>query len=330
LSATLETILNTQIIWRSAFNQTGSQIPLVGSIRAGDRVVVAWRHAGNARTAYLCCRVAAPLFPVKRGLVIDKVSGLDAASLIAAGYPANLAGWVEGIRLDEILECSFPVQGRYGGNNTIHKLAPEDAAQLSTAASVSPQVLAKTSMPVRRIAGIAPDVDRVEITASRNDRAFDAYMMVDWSSRSSPVTGRDSIWIASGEWHELTFRAEAPQNIATRLAAIDRVRQQAMRWRNDGKRVLVGFDFAFGYPAGFARALGLEPTGDAWRALHQYIAANVVDSPKNSHNRDAFAEECNRKVGAPGPFWGCVKGAATESLTQQRGGRPMRRQESGR
>ena len=82
--------------------------------------------------------------------------------------------------------------------------------------------------------------------------------------------------------------------------------------------MLVGFDFAFGYPAGFASALGLALAKGAWKALHSYFAACVTDSPSNAHNRDVFADECNRKVGAPGPFWGCTAGAITPSLTQQR------------
>lgn len=84
--------------------------------------------------------------------------------------------------------------------------------------------------------------------------------------------------------------------------------------------MLVGFDFAFGYPAGFANALGLTPAaGQAvWKALHEHFASSVMDSPQNAHNRDAFADECNRKIGAPGPFWGCTTAAITPSLTQQR------------
>jgi hypothetical protein len=228
LSATLETILNTQIIWRSAFNRSNALIALVGSIQPGDRIVVAWRHPGNDRIAYLCCRAAPPISPVQSGLIIDRISGPDAASLIEARYPANLAGWVEGIRVDEIRECSFSVKGGYGGNNTIHRLSPEDAMQIQTASNILPQVLARIPTPPRTNARIIGKVDCVELSASGRERAFDAYMMVDWSSSSSPVTGNDSIWIASGEWKGSAFRAEAPQNIPTRRKAIDRIRQQAL------------------------------------------------------------------------------------------------------
>jgi hypothetical protein len=84
--------------------------------------------------------------------------------------------------------------------------------------------------------------------------------------------------------------------------------------------VLVGLDFAFGYPAGFARVLGLDASRGAWRAVHEHIAASVTDSPDNAHNRDAFAEACNRRIGAPGPFWGCAKRAVSGDLTQHRVG----------
>jgi len=161
-------------------------------------------------------------------------------------------------------------------------------------------------------------VEQVEIQATTDDRAFDAYVMVDWSSSSVPATGNDSIWIASGAWSCRTFTAVSPQNVPTRTQAVDILRKQIVGWRDEGKRVLVGLDFAFGYPAGFASALGLTSARGAWRALHEYFASKVYDSPQNEHNRDSFADECNRKVGAPGPFWGCTASAATRSLTQQR------------
>lgn len=163
-------------------------------------------------------------------------------------------------------------------------------------------------------------VEQIEIEATTQDRAFDAYIMVDWSSSSCPVTGNNSIWIASGAWSGRTFAAGSPQNTSTRAQAVNELRKRVVRWRDEGKRVLVGFDFAFGYPAGFASALGLTSVGGtcAWKALHEHFASNVTDSPQNAHNRDAFADECNRKVGAPGPFWGCAASAITRSLTQQR------------
>jgi precorrin-8X/cobalt-precorrin-8 methylmutase len=330
LASTLETVLRWHFLWRSAFNKNGAQIANVGSIKAGDQIVLAWRHSGVVRTAYLRCQVAPPWSPFAPGLVIDKLAGPSARALISAGYPMNSAGEVEDIRLDDIQECCFPINGEYGGNNALHKLATEDVAQLSTASTIPPEAFTKAVKgSLKRVstkeapAPVAPapssaGVEKLEIKATTDERAFDAYVMVDWSSSSSPVTGNDSIWIASGAWSGGTFTAVAPRNIGTRAQTIKELQEQVERWRDEGKRVLVGFDFAFGYPAGFAYALGLASGSGAWKALHEHFASRVTDSPLNVHNRDAFADECNRKIGAPGPFWGCTASAITPSLTQQR------------
>ena len=63
-------------------------------------------------------------------------------------------------------------------------------------------------------------VERVEIDASADDGAFDAYVMVEWSSSSSSATGNDSIWIASGAWSGRAFTAGSPHNISTRVQAV--------------------------------------------------------------------------------------------------------------
>ena len=327
LASTIETVINAQFLWRSAFNEKGARIANVGGIQDGDHVVFAWRHSSATRTAYLECTVAEPLSPATPGLVIDKLAGPSAQILVSAGYPQNSAGEVEGVRLDDIRECYFQVQGEYGGNNAIHKLAVEDVGQLSKATTIPPEALIKhgdripehvsgTQVPPPTL--MTSVVDQVKIQSTTASRAFDAYVMVDWSSSSSPVTGNDSIWIARGVWSDRTFTAGSPQNVPTRVQAVDILREQLLLWRNEGKRVLVGLDFAFGYPAGFARALGLTSASGAWRALHEHFGSNVKDSEQNLHNRDSFADECNRRVGAPGPFWGCTASSVTGSLTQQR------------
>jgi len=273
--------------------------------------------------------VVAPISPVVPGLVIDRLAGSGAEILISAGYPKNGAGEVEGIRLDDIRECYYGLEGHYGGNNTIHKLAAEDVGHLPTGSTIPPEQLRRRDNRTRRyesnpqIPRHEPTltrsiVDHVKLPAVTENRSFDAYVMVDWSSSSLPATGNDSIWIASGAWSDRTFTAGPPQNVPTRVQAVDILRKQLLLWREEEKRVLVGFDFAFGYPAGFARALGLISGSGAWKAVHEHFASRIEDSAQNRHNRDRFADECNRKVGAPGPFWGCTAGAATPSLTQQR------------
>jgi len=146
--------------------------------------------------------------------------------------------------------------------------------------------------------------------------------MVDWSSSGKPVTGNDSIWVAAGCWRDDSFTAGAPANLATRHQAVQAIEKLARDWKKGGKRVLVGMDFAFGYPSGFAKALDLDTSRGAWRAVHEYVAREVSDDEKNRNNRDAFADACNQRIepSGPGPFWGCTQRASTEFLTQQRAG----------
>lgn len=71
--------------------------------------------------------------------------------------------------------------------------------------------------------------------------------------------------------------------------------------RRAGRRVLLGFDFPFGYPAGFGRAVaGTDDPLALWAA----IADRVEDRHDNANNRFAVAADLNRMFPAPGPFWG--------------------------
>jgi hypothetical protein len=189
LASTIETVINAQFLWRSAFNEKDARIVNVGGIREGDHVVVAWRHSSVTRTAYLECTVAEPLSPVAPGLVIDKLAGPSAQILVSAGYPQNSAGEVESVRLDDIRECYFQVQGKYGGNNAIHTLAVDDVGQLSKASTIPPEALIKHGDRIpKHVSGtqIPPPtlmtsvVDQVNIQSTTASRAFDAYVMVDW------------------------------------------------------------------------------------------------------------------------------------------------------
>jgi hypothetical protein len=327
LPATLESVVNLQLLWRSARNIHGALIANVRDLREDDHIVIAWRHSSGRRTAYLRSRIAAPLAPADPYLVIDTITGEDAHRLAAAGYPANAAGMVEAIRLDDIEECTFDIEGTYGGNNSLYRLAAEDVANLGSASAISPSELMEAPRGPRplRQASREPSqsgmcVDGFTFASQRADRAFDSYVMVDWSAASHPVTGPDSIWIASGGWHGNVFRADAPMNVATRARAVTELERLIKQSKAENRRILLGLDFAFGYPSGFAAALGLSTAGASWKALHSYIASQVTDTSENLHNRDTFADACNRIIGAPGPFWGCAKTRATQSLTQHRVG----------
>ncbi len=139
---------------------------------------------------------------------------------------------------------------------------------------------------------------------------FDAYVMVDWSAAAVPTTGRDSIWFAIA-----TARSERAENPPTRAAAMAALRAALLRLRGQGKRVLVGFDFPFGYPAGFTAALGLK-AGD-WRALWRFFAEAFTDGPDNANDRFRVAGRINReRFGGLFPFWGHPPGRRIAGLSK--------------
>jgi precorrin-8X/cobalt-precorrin-8 methylmutase len=136
----------------------------------------------------------------------------------------------------------------------------------------------------------------------------DVVIVVDWSAAAAPKTGADSIWS-----HELgDGRAELtnhPTRAAARVHLTDRLQHLV------GRRVLVGFDFAFAYPAGFAAAAGLDPTVNAWLAVWQHLAEHIVDDDRNHNNRWEVAASLNERLGSP-HFWGVPTARASEHLSR--------------
>jgi hypothetical protein len=85
-------------------------------------------------------------------------------------------------------------------------------------------------------------------------------------------------------------------------------------------RVLTGFDFPFGFPAGTAARLGLK--GLPWRAIWQTLSDSLADGADNANNRFDVAESLNRRLsGEAFPFWGNVREEARPCL-RRRGRRP--------
>jgi hypothetical protein len=127
---------------------------------------------------------------------------------------------------------------------------------------------------------------------------FDRYVIVDWSASSVPRRRRDSVWVgdlgADGRHvaHNPTTRRAAEALVGNLLA--DAVVA--------GERVLVGFDFPYAYPAGFATALGLE--GPAWRAVWRLLSSLLRDEADNRNNRFDVAASINARLGHHA-FWGC-------------------------
>ncbi|HVH76043.1 MAG TPA: precorrin-8X methylmutase [Stellaceae bacterium] len=137
---------------------------------------------------------------------------------------------------------------------------------------------------------------------------FDSYVVVDWSAANAPRQGRDSIWICRHDGSGIV--AENPR---TRHAAQIRLAELIVAGLDKGRRMLVGFDFPFGYPAGFAARLGLP--GAPWRAVWDEISRLLDDDERNRNNRFEVAEILNRRVSRRGfPFWGCPAARANGFL----------------
>lgn len=176
---------------------------------------------------------------------------------------------------------------------------------------------------------------------------FDTYVMVDWSARATPTKltpEANAIWWAVHPLREETrlvfdsfrvgerggsrgnvFVAQNGVEIyeRTRHTAIENIQEFLRHELKNERRVLVGFDFAFGYPMGFAEVITGKPCAlELWSTLsgngHDPNDDLVIrDQTNNANNRFAVAAELNRRIiaannqGVPfGPFWGFPGGSS--------------------
>ena len=133
---------------------------------------------------------------------------------------------------------------------------------------------------------------------------FHTHIVVDWSARSRPSPARetkDAIWWAVARIGRRGVRVRKPEYARTRHRALGRLARSIAGELDAGRRVLVGFDFPFGYPAGVAAHL----TGEASAlALWDWLAAQIEDGPDNANNRYDIAAGINATYPGIGPFWG--------------------------
>lgn len=129
---------------------------------------------------------------------------------------------------------------------------------------------------------------------------FDTHIVVDWSARSSPSPRRytkDAIWwaiVRNGALKKVAYERTRHEAI-TNLASVIETELESTR------RVLIGFDFPFGYPDGVAQRL----TGHAAALeLWAWLDRRIHDSENNSNNRYDVATEINDRYQGIGPCWG--------------------------
>ena len=142
-----------------------------------------------------------------------------------------------------------------------------------------------------------------------SDALFDVVIVVDWSAAATPKLGADSIWSyelpvggTDGDLINHSTRATARTHLTERLLQLA------------GRRVLVGFDVAFAYPAGFAAAAGLGRATPPWAAVWQHVAQHITDDDRNRNNRWAVAAALNDRLGSR-HFWGAPPRQANAHLT---------------
>jgi molybdopterin-guanine dinucleotide biosynthesis adapter protein len=140
-------------------------------------------------------------------------------------------------------------------------------------------------------------------------QAFDTVIVVDWSAANAPSPAKpsaDAIWmaVARGGDAQVSYHRTRANAEEALVLVLDHEAQA-------GQRVLAGFDFPFGYPAGFALRLTGRPEACA---VWEWLEANLVVSPDNRSNRFELAAGINARFGGAGPFWGRPAGLDLPTL----------------
>lgn len=128
---------------------------------------------------------------------------------------------------------------------------------------------------------------------------FDTFVVVDWSAgrRAPKRPSKDAIWIGMTR----NGAEQEPLYCRTRLDAEQAITDLIEDEIAQGRRVLLTFDFPFGYPAGFARrVVGADDT----LALWDWFERHITDDAAGNNNRYDVAEILNGLFDGPGPFWG--------------------------
>lgn len=136
--------------------------------------------------------------------------------------------------------------------------------------------------------------------------SFDVYVAVDWSASSvpsAPKPSADAIWVALKR-PEAEVQTEA--YFRTRQECTVYLREVLRDFAANGHRVLIGYDFDFGFPSGFAEALGYYGE-HPWNYIWSLLSTEISDNSDNHNNRFEVAAAINdtvRGTNEVGPLWG--------------------------
>jgi hypothetical protein len=156
---------------------------------------------------------------------------------------------------------------------------------------------------------------------------FETYIIVDWSARNTLSPKKptaDAVWLG-----ELTpsINAQSETYFRSRRECFHFIVERLRHHFDCKHRILLGFDFSFAYPQGFASALNLPMRNKgAWWDVWTELSQGIDDADDNTNNRFAVAADLNGIVGdgQGGPFWGLPAGQVRKHLRPNSPGFPFK------
>lgn len=151
-------------------------------------------------------------------------------------------------------------------------------------------------------------------------RLFDVYIAVDWSAKNGSAREKpapDSVWVGERVAADVTDEPSPHETFwRTRFSCRQHLLERLHHHTESGRRVLIGFDFPYGYPSGFATSLRLPDDSPPWRKVWDELGRLIKDTPQNINNRFEVAAELNKRCGGPtpGPMWGCPASRSSPTL----------------
>jgi hypothetical protein len=180
--------------------------------------------------------------------------------------------------------------------------------------------MAQSPFPIARIRKLLRRFRSDKVgRAGRSKTLFDVYLAVDWSARRSPAPVKptaNAVWVGERLIDDRGIMTSSEMFFRTRWECSEHLRSRLDDHTRHGRRVFVGFDFAYGYPAGFADACDLKRAAPPWRLVWDELGRRIEDPPTGASNHFQVAGALNDlcKGKALGPFWGCPVGEEIPGL----------------
>lgn len=125
---------------------------------------------------------------------------------------------------------------------------------------------------------------------------FDSFAIVDWNAGNDtgPRPKKDAIWVGA----VLGGIAQEPVYLRNRPLAFEYLCKLIDAEMQASRKLMIGFDFPFAYPSGFAQAIACVSNKEVWR----YFRDHLQDTP-SGNNRFELAGKMNARFNGDGPFW---------------------------